>query len=170
MNKDGPSASSPATASKGAGKSANHFADTVDAINDNWWHTFLSKSGDEALNTTLVGFVSAVPLWCPGIQFDVPEWKGGIMPWGNELIDPWRRGIEANGGTGLKTPEKAASSNTKPATTPPGTWQTTQVAPPQNPPDLAKLQAAIAAAAQQQAGPLFTGPLILRLCSFNKHR
>ena len=90
MNKGGPSGSTPATASKGAGKSGIHFADTQEAINDNVWHGYLQKQGDTALNATLVGFVTAVPLHCPGPAITDADWKSNKPTWGVDIIDAWQ--------------------------------------------------------------------------------
>ena len=76
------------------------------------------------------------------------------MPWGNELIGARAMRISKNGGTGLKdntmqTPERPAGSGGMPASsTPPGRWQTNLTAPPENPPDLTKLQQPQTAEAQ----------------------
>ena len=77
------------------------LADTVEAMNDNWWHSLLVRSGDEGLNTTMCGFVTAVPLMILGPQHEDQDWRGGIPAWGHGLPDAWMSYIREHGGTGL---------------------------------------------------------------------
>ena len=75
QNKGRPSGPAPASEGKGRGKSSIHFADTTEAMNDNWWHSLLVRSGDEGLNTTMCGFVTAVPLMILGPQHEDQNWR-----------------------------------------------------------------------------------------------
>ena len=119
----------------------------MEAINDNWWHNYLSKQGDGALNGTLCGFVTAIPIFLPGPCHKVPDWKDGA-PVGQLLVDAWKESILKNGGTGLskETPEASTTESGTSTSAPPGVWQAWQAShptpPPDNPPDLTRMQPA----------------------------
>ena len=113
-----------------------HFADTVEAINDNWWHSFLVGQGDEALNSTLCCFITSIPINLPGILTNVQDWPGALLPWGHALLpDAWAAEAKK---LGLKTPVKQEQATSPVANGP--SLEKEHPPPPESPPDLTKLE------------------------------